>query len=231
VTGVQTCALPISNKIGLRVISISRTKDTDFILADLKHSYRYQHTLKTMVFDTKIQLSKEFTKLTLENLYSYTTEKRGSYNLRLFAGVFTKETNNSEFHLGLVQQQDYLYELGIRDRAGTDKLLSKQITTTDGGFVIGEEYRSNQWLMSANLQVPIVKKIKAYLNVAQMKAYDAYSSHWDAGLILAVVPKRIEVFFPLVLPESLKTEKYPSNIRFKLNININDIIQDVRTSF
>jgi hypothetical protein len=222
---------PKSNKIGLRVISISRTKDTDFILADLKHSYRYQHTLKTMVFDTKIQLSKEFTKLTLENLYSYTTEKRGSYNLRLFAGVFTNETNNSEFHLGLVQQQDYLYELGIRDRAGTDKLLSKQITTTDGGFVIGEEYRSNQWLMSANLQVPLVKKIKAYLNVAQMKANDTYSSHWDAGLILAVVPKRIEVFFPLVLPESLKTVKYPSNIRFTLNININDIIQDIRTSF
>ena len=184
-----------------------------------------------MELHTKIQLSKKFTKLTLENLYSYKTEKRGRYNLRLFAGVFTNETNDSEFHLGLIQQQDYLYELGIKDRAGTDKLLSKQITATDGGFVIGEAYRSNQWLMSANLQVPLIKKLKAYLNVAHMKAYETNSSHWDAGLLLAIVPKRIEVFFPLILPESLKTEKYPSNIRFILNLNINDIIQDIRASF
>ena len=222
---------PNTHQLNLRINSITKDQASDYIITDLIHSYKNNHTLKTIELNTKLQFSQEFTKLSLENIYSYKTEKRGAYQLRLFGGVFLKETENNNFHYGLVQQRDYLYELGILDRAGLDKVLSQQITTTDGGFVLGKEYMANKHILSANLQIPLLKTIKGYLNIANLNTNGKNSSYWDSGFILSLVPKRVEIYFPVHLPENSKAGNYESNIRFLLNVNIHDIVNDLRSNF
>ena len=218
-----------SHQLSLRTNNIVITDDTDYTISDISHEYKYKHTLKTLDLTTRLQFSDEFIKLSIENKYSYKTEKRGSYDLRLFVGAFLKETENTDYHFGLVQQNDYLYELGILDREGRDAVFSKQTTSTDGGFVIGEQYRAGQYLLSANLQIPITKKIKGYCNIASLKSNGTTENYVDTGLMLSIIPNRFEVFFPLKLTDVPEYDKYLSNIRFKLNINIHDIVSDLRS--
>lgn len=222
---------PNNHQLTLRVHSITKDESSDYIISDLTHSYKYKHTLKTVELNTKLQFSKEFTKLSLENVYRYKTKKRGNYQLRLFGGVFLNETKNNDFHFGLVQQKDYLFEYGILDRAGRDNVLSNQITTTDGGFVLGNQYMANNYLLSANLQVPLLKPIKGYFNIANISTNGKNSSHLDSGLILTLIPKRMEIYFPVYLPEGANTEHYESNIRFLLNVNIQSIVDEIRVNF
>ena len=218
-----------SHQLNLRTNKIVKTDDTDYIISDITHKYKYKHTLKTVYLNTRLQFSDAFTKLTVENKYSFKTEQRGTYDLRLFAGAFLKETENTEYHFGLVQQNDYLYELGIFDRESRDAVFSKQITSTDGDFVIGDQYKASEWLLSANLEVPITKKIKGYCNIASLKSNGITKNHVDTGLMLSIIPKRLEIYFPLKLTNVPAYEKYQSLIRFKLNINIHDIVRDLRS--
>jgi hypothetical protein len=218
-----------SHQLTLRTNHIIKTDDTDYTISDISHLYIYKTTLKGSGLKTRLQLSDEFTKLTIENRSSLKTEKRGTYELRLFAGIFLKETTNTDFHFGLAQQTDYLYELGILDREGRDAVFSKQMSTSDGGFVIGEQYRASQYLLSANLQIPITKKIKGYCNIASLKS-DGKTEHFlDTGLMLSIIPKRVEIFFPMKLTNAPESDKYLSNVRFKLNINIHDLVSDLRS--
>jgi len=218
-----------SHQLSLRTNHIVKTDDTDYTISDISHKYKYKHTLKTVELNTKLEFSESFSKLSFENLYAYKTEKRGSYNLRLFAGIFLQETENKDYHFGLVQQNDYLYELGVLDREGRDALFSKQITSTDGSFVIGEEHRAGQYLLSANLQIPITKRIKGYCNIATLKSDGKTKNFLDTGLMLSIAPKRFEIFFPLKITDVPEYDKYLSNVRFKLNINIHHIVSDIRS--
>ena len=218
-----------SHQLSMRTNRISKTNDTVYTIADISHNYKFKHTLITAELNTKLELSEEFTKLTVENKYSSKTKKGGSYDIRLFAGTFIKQTDNSNFHFGLVQQSDYLYELGIFDREGRDAVFSKQVSRTDGGLVIGEENKANEWLFSINLELPITKKIKVYSNTASYKSEGITEHYSDMGLMLSIVPKRLEIYFPLHLTDVPVYEKYQSLIRFKLNLNIHDIVSNLRS--
>ena len=225
----QPGSSPHSHQLILSTHHILNGEFGDYTISDITHQYKYKHTLKTLELNTKLEVSDEFTKLSMENLYAYKTEKRGTYDLRIFGGLFIKETENQDFHFGMVQQNDYLYELGVFDREGRDAVFSKQVTGTDGGFVIGEQYRASQYLLSANLQIPITKKIKGYCNIASLKSDGKTENYVDTGLMLSIIPNRFEVFFPLKLTDVPEYDNYLSNIRFKLNINIHDIVSDLKS--
>ena len=218
-----------SHQLNIRTNHIVKTNNSEYTISDITHQYKYKHTLKTVDLTTRLQFSEEFTKLTVENKYSLKTEKRGTYDLRLFGGAFLKETENKDYHIGLVQQNDYLYELGILDQAGRDALFSKQITNTDGSFVIGDQHKANELLLSANLQIPLTEKIKGYFNIATLKSDGESTNFIDTGLMLSIIPKRLEIYFPLHLTDVPAYEKYQSLIRFKLNLNIQDIVSDLRS--
>jgi hypothetical protein len=225
----QPGSSPHSHQLNLRTHRISKGESSTYTISDISHHYKYKHTLKTVELNTKLEVYESFTKLSFENLFAYKTKKRGSYNLRLFGGVFLKETENTNYHFGLVQQNDYLYELGVLDQAGRNAVFSKQITSTDGGFVIGEQNKAKQWLLSANLEIPLIKRVKGYCNIASIKSNGENNNFLDTGLMLSIVPKRLEVFFPLKLSYIPVYDDYKSNIRFKLNMNIHDIVSDIRS--
>jgi hypothetical protein len=217
-----------SHQLSLRTNHIVKTDDTNYTISDISHRYIYNTTLRGSGLKTRLQFSDEFTKLTIENRSSFNTEKRGDYELRLFAGVFLKQTENTNYHFGLAQQNDYLYELGVLDREGRDGTFSKQMSTSDGGFVTGDQYKADEWLLSANIEVPIIKMIKGYCNIASLKSNGTTENYVDTGLKLSIINKRFEIFFPLKLTDVPDYDKYLSNVRFKLNINIHDIVSDIR---
>ena len=218
-----------SHQLSLRTNHIVKTDDTDYTISDISHVYKYKHTLKTVDLKTRLQFSEEFTKLTIDNKYALKTEKRGTYDLRVFAGVFLKQTENTNYHYGLAQQNDYLYELGILDREGRDGTFSKQMSTSDGGFITGDQYKADEWLLSANIEVPIIKMIKGYCNIASLKSNGTTENYVDTGLKLSIINKRFEIFFPLKLTDVPDYDKYLSNVRFKLNLNIHDIVSNIRS--
>ncbi len=218
-----------NHQISLRTNHISKTNDTDYTIADISHNYTYKHTLKTVELYTKLQFSEEFTKLTFENNNSYKTEKRGTYDLRIFGGVFLKETENRNYHFGLIQQSDYLYELGILDREGKNAVFSKQVSRTDGGHLVGNQGKSNRWILSSNIEIPIIKKCKAFADFSILNNNGENSTYIDAGVMLSIIPKRLEIYFPLLLKDVEIYTNYQSLIRFKFNMNIHDIVSDIRS--
>lgn len=219
------------HQISLRTNHISKTTNTAYTISDISHNYKYKHTLNTFELNTKLQFSEEFTKLTFENINSFKTEKRGTYDLRIFGGVFLKETENTNYHFGLVHQNDYLYELGILDREGRDAVFSKQVSRTEGGHIVGNQEKSNHWILSSNIEIPIIKYFKTFADFSILNNNSENNTYLDAGIMFSLIPKRLEIYFPLLLKDVSTYKNYQSLIRFKFNMNIHDIVRDIRSEF
>ena len=129
----------------------------------------------------------------------------------------------------MVQQNDYLYELGIIDREGRTAIFSKQVSRTDGGHLVGIQGKSNRWILSSNIEIPIIKKCKAFADFSILNNNNENSTYIDAGIMLSIIPKRFEIFFPLFLKDLEIYTDYQSIIRFKLNMNIHDIVSDLKS--
>lgn len=221
---------PHAHQLNLRTNSVSLEDGINYQISDISHSYKFKHTLKSISLNSKLEYSDEFTKLSFENRYSFKTEKRGTYNLRLFAGYFISEPDDNRFNFGLVQQNDYLFELGVIDQSKRNDFFNRQTTRTDGGFITGDKYTSDKWILSSNLEIPIRKKIKAYGNFGMLNYQSSTRHLWDAGIMLSVIPKRLEVYFPLHLTDVDIFDSYKSFIRFRVNIKLDDIANELRSS-
>ena len=189
-------------------------------------------------YTTDFQLSKTFSKLSLDFRYRKLTETNRQYDLRFYAGTFLYNNSDNEsdfFSFSLDRPSDYLFEYGYLGRSEESGIFSQQIIIAEGGFKSKFENRfANKWLVAANGSIGVWRWIEAYADAGVYKNNQQNPLfRYDSGIRLNFIHNIFEIYLPV--QSSLGFEPslnaYPSKIRFVFTADFNKIINFVKRGF
>lgn len=193
-----------------------------------------------------VQQGRGFTKASVEANYRISFKGRNKgFDIRLFAGQFFIKNNSGPYRFRMAGQrgfQDYMFDDVFLARSDAQGILSQQFTETDGNFKVPTSVgQTSDWLIALNLKSSVHRKIplNLYADFGTYKnAKNAYPGSkflmFNAGVSIPVIPKTIEIFFPIVsssdINDNLKitTKNYWQRIRFTLNFNNLNFLKRVR---
>ncbi|MEJ6793213.1 MAG: metalloprotease [Lacinutrix sp.] len=177
-------------------------------------------------WNTDLQLSRNFGKLSATAEFRKLTEGNRQYNLRLFAGTFlynkTYETTNF-FSFALDRPTDYLFDYDYLGRSEEAGLLSQQLVVSEGGFKSQlEPAFANQWITNANTSTTIWRYIMAYGDLGLVKNHNTNPIFvYDAGIRLNLVEDYFELYLPVYsnLGWEIAQPNYDQSIRFIVTLS------------
>ena len=96
----------------------------------------------------------------------------------------------------------------------------------EGGFKSKFNVKANEFMLTLNLEYPLVKFLDIYTDFGTYKNENLPSKFiYDSGLRLNIVPEFVELYFPIqsTLGFEPSLPKYHERIRFLLNLDLNRI--------
>ena len=211
----------------------------------LQYRMKNKRRISPYGLSVELQSSNDFVKANMETSYEYIYLYSKSLQIRFFGGAFLYKSDVlSDYYSYTLSgtsgtddyTYDHLYFARFEDPAGND-FLAKQFAENNGGFstysVLG---RTNEWIMSLNLNssLPIPEKIQlrvyanfavtgTTINVSEFENTDFF--FWEIGAKLSVVKNVFEFYFPIVMSDPLQeysdevNSNYWGQIRFTLYLN------------
>ena len=197
-------------------------------LLNTKFTFRNLSKINESLGYVNYQYSNKFSKIYGEFYYRWKFAKNRRLGIRVFGGLFFRhDLNETDYYdFGLDRITDYSFLHGLLGRSEKIGFLSQQFVMAEGGFKSNFNIKSNKYLVTLNLEYPVIKMIDAYADfgVYQNKDFSA-KFLYDSGLRLSIVPDFVELYFPI--QSSLGFEpsmpRYHERIRFLLNLNLNRI--------
>jgi hypothetical protein len=227
-----------SNKIqslNFRFLDINRTQKVNNIVLTEEPNYsvfniRYLDANPGLIhyfrWNTDLQFSKSFGKLSLNYEYRKLTERNRQINFRFFAGTFLynkTDANSDYFSFALDRPTDYLFDYEYLGRSETSGIFSQQLIIAEGGFKSKlDPGFANQWLTTINTSTTLWKYIQAYGDVGLVKnKYADPVFVYDSGLRLDLVTDYFEIYFPIYsnLGWEIGQPHYDQKIRFKFTVD------------
>ena len=152
-------------------------------------------------FNTDLQLSGDFGKVSGEIQYRKLFDNNRQVNLRLFAGsfIFNKTTDSEYFNFGVSNPNDYLFEYNFFGRSETSGFFSQQIILAEGAFKSKVIPRNvNQWIVTTNASFNIWNWIEVYGDLGLVKSHGFQEKFiYDSGIRLNLVTDYFELYFPV----------------------------------
>jgi len=215
---------------------VDNPESYNYNVFDLRYGYSKPDILKDFRYSTNFQLSKDFSKISLDVRYRKLTNKNRQLDFRIYAGSFLFNNTESDFFsFALDRPSDYLFDYSYLGRSEESGFLSQEIIIAEGGFKsIFEEKYSNQWLVSSNVSVGIWRWVEVYADAGFVKNHNNNAFfRYDSGIRLNFIHNFLEVYFPL--QSSLGFEpgnpNYGSKIRFVLTANPGKIYNFIKRGF
>lgn len=203
-------------------------KDEDYSVFNVRYSNFQQEITKHFSFQTDVQLSNLFGKLSSEIEFRKLYSNNRQLNLRFFAGMFTyRNTTSDFFSFATDRPTDYLFDYNFYGRSETSGFFSQQYITTEGGFKSKLTPYANQWIVSTNMSFNIWNWIEAYTDFGFIKnRYSSPEFLYDSGIRLNLVTDYFEVYFPVYsnLGWEVGQPNYHEHIRFVITIAPNTLI-------
>lgn len=196
-------------------------------------SYNYSDTnlVDFITAGVDYELSKNFSKLSLDIEYRKLFKSNRQINVRWFAGTFlyNDETDNDYFSFALDRPTDYLFDYNYYGRSQESGLFSQQLIVAEGGFKSQLEPQfANQWLTTINASTNIWKWIFAYGDIGLLKNRDNNAQFlYDSGIRLSLVQDYFEVFLPVYsnLGWEIAQDNYDQKIRFIVTLDVSTLIR------
>ncbi len=209
----------------------------DYSVISLSYHHENRKVNKPYFFSTEVQWSPDFMKIQTDFLIKFRTFSHNKNNsLRLFVGKLFELNKDiqspSYYDFGLSNSNDYLFENLLLGRSDNSGIWSRQFFVNDGGFKTLISNPINEFLLSANLQLNIWGSIGFFGDIAIVDRLNN-AILWDTGLRLQVVDEFLELYFPIKSSSTneFQNERYLDNIRFVLNLDVDDMFEKFRTSF
>ena len=203
---------------------------------NLAYGYSKPAILDDVRLSTGLQVSNQFSKVSLTAQFRKLTDANRQFDFRFFAGAFlTNNTKTDYFSFALDRPTDYLFQYDYLGRSETSGFFSQQIIINEGGFKskLPVSY-ANQWLSTFNASVGIWRWFEVYNDVGFVKnknksVYFAYEN----GVRLNFIQDILEVYFPFYsnLGWEVTAPQYSSKIRFVLVIKPKRIYNFVKRGF
>jgi hypothetical protein len=208
-------------------------KEASLITNDLNENYRIfsakYFNFKTEVtnhlnYNSDIQLSSNFGKIAGEMQYRKLFNDNRQINLRLFAGAFMYNNDESnDYDFGLSNPNDYLFEYNYLGRSETAGLLSQQFFLAEGGFKSKlAPSLINQWIITSNISFNVWNWIEIYNDLGLVKNRNSNEKFlFDNGIRLNLVADYFELYFPVYSNRGweISDKNYSDKIRFVITLS------------
>jgi hypothetical protein len=223
-----------SNKrqvLNFRYVSINRDKDVNNILDspaepnynvfNIRYVNRNPNLIDYSAWYADFQAAQSFSKVSLNYEYRKLFENNQQLKIRLFAGVFLKnknETTNDYFSFALDRPTDYLFDYQYLGRSESSGLFSQQLIIAEGGFKSKLDTPfANQWMATANITTSIWNYIHVYGDIGAVKNKQENANFvYDSGFRINLVEDYFEIYFPVYsnLGWEVSQSQYSQKIRF-----------------
>ncbi|MFI1773591.1 metalloprotease [Thalassobellus citreus] len=218
-----------------RYSDINRDEDINNILTTNEPNYnlfnvRYVNSNDNLInfskLRTDLQISKTFSKVSLNYEYRRLFESNRQLNLRMYTGAFLSnknDANSNYFSFALDRPTDYLFDYPYLGRSETSGIFSQQYIAAEGGFKSKLDTPfANQWITTINSSTTLWRYILLYGDIGLVKNKFA-SPHfvYDSGIRLNLVTDYFEIYFPLYsnLGWEIGQPNYDEKIRFKFTVD------------
>jgi hypothetical protein len=177
------------------------------------------------------QISKKFSKVSLQMEYRKLFLNNRQINLRLYSGIFLynkTETNDDYFSFALDRPSDYMFDYNYYGRSEDTGLFSQQLIIAEGGFKSQlEPAYANQWITTVNASTNIWRWLYAYGDLGWVKNTGFEPKFvYDTGIRASLVADYFELYFPLY--SNLGWEpglgNYDQKIRFIVTLDIRTLM-------
>ena len=203
-------------------------KNENYSVFNLRYTNFQQEITNHFSFQTDVQLSNLFGKLSSEIEFRRLYNNNRQLNVRFFAGMFTyRNTTSDFFSFATDRPTDYLFDYNFYGRSETSGFFSQQYITTEGGFKSKLTPYANQWIASTNISFNIWNWIEVYSDLGFVKnKYSSAEFLYDSGIRLNLVTDYFEVYFPMYsnLGWEVGQPNYHEHIRFVVTIAPNTLI-------
>ena len=219
-----------SNKYILaRNIAVEKEKNTliiddtpNYNVFNLKFGSSDRNLIHFNAFNTDVQFSKKFGKVSASYEYRKIFSNNRQVNFRAFAGAFLyNKTNSNFFSFALDRPSDYLFDYNYYGRSESTGIYSQQIIIADGGFKskLTNPF-ANEWMMTVNTGTTIWKYIMAYGDAGMLQNNGNTKFVYDSGVHINLVPDYFELYFPVHsnLGWEISQPHYTDKIRFKITL-------------
>lgn len=223
------------DRIDARYVSINKEFGTDAIVErddpdygvfNLRYSHYNPGVINYSRFNTDLQFSDKFSKLSFNYEFRKLTKSNRNINLRLYAGFFLdnkSDPSSDFFSFALDRPTDYLFDLNYLGRSEASGLFSQQIIIAEGGFKSQLDTPfANQWMTTANFSTSIWRYIQFYSDVGLVKnKFRNPKFVYDSGIRLNLVEDYFEIYFPMYsnLGWEIGQKNYDQRIRFMFTVD------------
>ena len=201
----------------------------NYSVFDAKYINTTTEVTKHFSFNTDVQISGKFGKITGEIEYRKLFENNRQINLRFYAGSFLYNSSQSDFFsFALDRPTDYLFDYNYLGRSESSGLYSQQYISAEGGFKskIDTPY-ANRWITSVNASFSIWNWIEIYGDAGIIK--NKSQNHrfvYDSGIRLNLITDYFELYFPVYSNNGWEINKknYDEKIRFLITLSPKTLI-------
>ncbi|MCY4215513.1 MAG: hypothetical protein OXC92_00825 [Flavobacteriaceae bacterium] len=198
----------------------------NYDVVSLRHLFSNKEAINYFTFDTGLELSKDFSKLSWTLDYRRLQHNGSQIGARIFIGKFlSNPLKDDYFHYRISKPKDYLFRYRVFGRSDTTGIFSQQFINLDGAFKTDfTDGISDNFMAATNLYFGVWKFIELYGDFALLKSKElSAKTFWGGGIRLNIVPDYLEFFFPLVAKNQspINDHGYFRNIRFTFYIHPN----------
>jgi len=210
----------------VRLVDVNREKSNfstnikhpKYSVFNLRYTNFRQEITDYFSFQSDIQISDLFGKISSEIEFRKLYETNRQLNLRFFAGTFTYRNVSSDFFsFATDRPTDYLFDYNFYGRSESSGFFSQQYITADGGFKSKLTPYANEWILVTNASFSIWNWIELYADfgLIKNKNFPVEFLH-DNGIRLNLVPDYLEIYFPIYSNLGWETSQsnYHEHIRF-----------------
>jgi hypothetical protein len=196
--------------------------EPNYNVFNLKFGTSDRNLINYNAFNSDVQFSKKFGKISANYEYRRIFSNNRQINLRAFAGAFLyNKTNSDFFSFALDRPSDYLFDYNYYGRSESTGIYSQQIIIADGGFKskLNTPF-ANDWIMTLNTGTTLWKYIFAYGDAGIIQNNGNTNFVYDSGVHVNLVPDYFELYFPVYsnLGWEISQPQYADKIRFKITL-------------
>lgn len=209
-----------------------QSEDPNYSVLNFRYSNRNPGIVNTFNWNTDVQFSRNFGKVSATAFYRHLYLNNRQLNLRFFAGSFLYNRTRDDgdfFSFALDRPTDYLFDFNYYARSDDSGLFSQQIIIAEGGFKsrLPEPF-ANQYILTTNASTTIWKYVYGYGDLGYIKSEDRPGRVvYDTGIQVSLLDDFFELFFPIYsnLGWEIGQPNYEERIRFQVELSVDTVIR------
>lgn len=200
-------------------MGIEASNENLFVSGDFY--FNLNKTINTFTTRATAEWHEDFLKLSAALNLKHQYHKRGSVDLRVFAGAFAFNNSTSPRYNwrmdGRSGMLDYRYQEIFPDRGGIDPVFGQQFILSEGGFKVPTAVgQSNEWIASSNVAIkaPIKIPVGVFADAGISPFLGSTEFLYDAGVYFPLLGEFFTLYMPFVYSANINSYLTTNNIGF-----------------